>query len=77
MSCHDSSHYKNELYHDSQMQTLTQTQKVNATAMRHPMRHICMPTNQTINDIYIQCNILLNENKSVPQSVFAKKNHFK
>ena len=35
-----------------------------------------MPINQ-INGIYMQCNILLNENKSIPQSIFAKKNHVK
>ena len=56
---------KNKSYHDLQMQTLTQTLKMNVTTVRHPMRHICMPTNQTINGIYIQCNILLNENKSI------------
>ena len=41
------------------------------------MRHICMPINQTINGIYMQCNILLHENKSIQQHVYAKKNHVK
>ena len=40
----------------------------------HHMRHISMPVNQTINKIYMQCNILLNENKSMPQSVYARNN---
>ena len=59
------------------MQTLMQTLKMDMTTMRCPMRHICTPADQTINGIYMQCNILLNENKSIPQGVFTKKNHVK
>ena len=43
---------KNESYYDSQMQTLMQTLKMNGTTMRHPMRHICMPNDQIIIQIY-------------------------
>ena len=45
---------------------------MNEMIATHHMRHIFMPVNQIINGIYMQCNILLNENKSIPQSVFAK-----
>ena len=45
--------------------------------MRCPMRHIYTPVNQTINGIYIQCNIWLNENNSIPSTVCAKNNHVK
>ena len=38
------------------------------------MRHIFTPVDQTINGNYMQCNILLSENKSIPQSGFAKNN---
>ena len=41
--------------------------------MRCPMRHIFMPVNQTINGICMRCNILLNDNKSIPQIVFTNK----
>ena len=30
------------------------------------IRHISMPVDQTINEIYMQCNNLLNESNSIP-----------
>ena len=58
------------------MQTLMQTLKMNMTTVRQPqmnkmivthhLRHLSTPINQTINKIYMQHNILLNENKSIP-----------
>ena len=50
-----------------------QTLKMNATAVRHPVRHICMPADQTIDRIYMQCNLLLNENNSIPQTVLQRR----
>ena len=38
------------------------------------VRHIFMPINQNFKKIYAQCNNLLNQNNSIPQTVFAKNN---
>ena len=46
-------------------------------SMRHPMRHIFMSVDHTINGICMQCNILLNEHNSIPQSVFANNNQMR
>ena len=68
MPCHDSSHYKKQIV--SQLANVNtnvnKTLKMNATTMTHPVRHICMPTKQTINGINMQLNILFNENQSNP-----------
>ena len=45
--------------------------------MTHHVQHIFMPINQTINWICMQCNILLNEHNSLPQSIFAKNNQMR
>ena len=45
---------------------------MNETIATHRVRHVYAPGDQTINGIYIHCNISLNENKSIPQGVFAK-----
>ena len=45
--------------------------------MRCPMRHIFTPGEQTINWICMHCNILLNHNKSIPQTVFTNNNKMK
>ena len=37
------------------------------------MRHFFTPDEQTINGICIHCNILLNDNKSIPQTVFYQQ----
>ena len=42
--------------------------------MRCPMRHFFTPGEQTINGICMHCNILLNDNKSIPQTVFTNNN---
>ena len=33
---------------------------MNVTTVRHPVRPICTPIDQTINEIYMLCYILLN-----------------
>ena len=40
----------------------------------HHIRHIFTPINQNINKIYLQCNNLLNQNYSIPQTVLGKNN---
>ena len=50
---------------------------MNEMIMTHHVRHIFMPIDQTINKIYMQCNILLNQNNSIPQTVFAKNNQMR
>ena len=47
---------------------------MNEIVVTHHVRHIFMPVDQIINKIYLQCNNLLNENNSIPQTVFAKNN---
>ena len=47
---------------------------IHETSVRHPMRHFFMPGEQTINGICMHCNILLNDNKSIPQTVFTNNN---
>ena len=37
------------------------------------MRHICMPANHTINGIYMQCNILLNENNQSHEAFLQRR----
>ena len=41
------------------------------------VRHIFTPVNQIMNKICMQYNNLLNENNSIPQSVFAENNQMK
>ena len=43
-------------------------------SVRHPMRHIFMSVDQTINGIIMHHNVLLNDNKSIPQTVFTNNN---
>ena len=39
---------------------------MNEMITTHHVRHIFTPIDQTIARIHMQCNILLNENKSIP-----------
>ena len=46
---------------------------MNKMIVTHHIRHICMPVNQTINGICMQCNILLEQKKSTPMKHFCKE----
>ena len=55
------------------MQTLQNEHDCHETSMRRPVRHIFMPVDQTINGIRMHSNILLNDNKSIPQTFLPLK----
>ena len=46
---------------------------MNEKVMTCPIRHIFIPIDQIINRVHLQCNNLLNEHNSIPQTVFAKE----
>ena len=47
---------------------------MNEMIMTCHVRHIFMPVDKKINEIYLQCNNLLDQNNSIPQTDFAKNN---
>ena len=50
---------------------------IRETSVRHPIRHFFTSGEQTINGICMHCNMLLNDNKSIPQTVFTKNTKMK
>ena len=56
------------------MQTLKYEPDCCEMSVRCPVRHIFMPVEQTINGICMQCNILLDDNKPITQTVFTYNN---
>ena len=53
---------------ETQMRTLKIQHDIRETSVRRPMRHFFTPGEQTINGI---CMLLLNDNNSIPQTVFS------
>ena len=47
---------------------------MNQMIVTHHVRDIFMPIDQNIKKLYLQQNHLLNQNNSIPQTVFAKNN---
>ena len=57
-----------------QTRTLKNRHNIHEMSVGRPMRQFFTPGEQTINGICMHCNILLNDNKSIPQTVFTNNN---
>ena len=66
MSCYVESYHNSNANPNVNPKTTVRHLGMNETVMTHHVKHIFMLADQTINRICMQCNILLNQDKSIP-----------